>query len=448
MEQKRHILIVDDDVDLANLLAQAVNDDSDVYDVKVARDVDGAMVQVQRAQTAQRPFDLVITDIKMLGLSGLELLEALASIAPATKTITMTAYTSPELAERAHELNVFAYLTKPFVLSEFRQIVRSALFPTAAETQPVSKPSAEVSVAQRVAIGEQLATLRTMTGTTIAFLMRADGTVLAADSPEADTHIADLCAALVEAQRAVARQMAHAFGQDCTIRQSYYGTETYSVCTYRLDDNHVIAVVFGPAVKEGQVWYYVREAAKQVQRLLALEPKEPMQKGSARTGDVFDMLDRYFPERRSTRAPARRASPPFAAAPEVPPSQNQDEPAPLGPTSQVQDAPIGDLPLPKEIDWTVSSDMTWDQIVASTDQGFSGLTLEQAQQQGLVGTELLQGQQPPSDSGPAPVSLPVDDIDWDAPVDLDWDDIATHTDQGFTGLSLEEARKRGLIGDL
>jgi hypothetical protein len=92
--------------------------------------------------------------------------------------------------------------------------------------------------------------------------------------------------------------------------------------------------------------------------------------------------------------------------------------------------------------------MTWDQIVASTDQGFSGLTLEQAQQQGLVGTELLQGQQPPSDSGPAPVSLPVDDIDWDAPVDLDWDDIATHTDQGFTGLSLEEARKRGLIGDL
>jgi hypothetical protein len=48
----------------------------------------------------------------------------------------------------------------------------------------------------------------------------------------------------------------------------------------------------------------------------------------------------------------------------------------------------------------------------------------------------------------APVPLPVDDIDWDAPVDLNWDDIATQTDQGFTGLGLEEARKRGLIGEL
>jgi CheY-like chemotaxis protein len=450
MDQKRHILIVDDDVDLANLLAQAVNDDSGVYDVKVARDVDGAMVQVQKAQTAQQPFDLVITDIKMLGLSGLELLEALATIAPATKTITMTAYTSPELAERAHQLNVFAYLTKPFVLSEFRQIVRGALFPTATETQPEIKPStAEVTAAQQVAIGEQLATLRVMTGTNNAFLMRADGTVLAADSLEPDTDIADLCAALVAAQRTVAEQMSRAFGQDCAIRQNYYGTETYSICCYRLDDNYAIAVVFGPAVKEGQVWYYMREAAKQMQRLLDLESAEPAPRGSVPAGSVFEMLDRYFPDGKRSRASTRRVSAPqLTTAAQEAPVRQQDAPASTGPSTPAEDAPIPELPLPKEIDWTVSSDVTWDQIIAGTDQGFSGLTLEQAQQQGLVGAELLEGQQSPPASAPVPAPLPVDDIDWDAPVALDWDDIATHTDQGFAGLSLEEARKRGLIGDL
>jgi DNA-binding response OmpR family regulator len=449
MDQKRHILIVDDDVDLANLLAQAVNDDSDAYDVKVARDVDGAMVQVQRAQTAQQPFDLVITDIKMLGLSGLELLEALATIAPATKTITMTAYTSPELAERAHQLNVFAYLTKPFVLSEFRQIVRSALFPTAAETQPETEPSTEVSAAQQVAIGDQLATLRVMTGTTIAFLMRADGTVLAADSLQADMDIAELCAALVGAQRTVAEEMGRAFGQACTIRQNYYGTETHSICCYRLDDNYAIAVVFGPAVKEGQVWYYVREAAKQVQRVLNIESGEPTPKGSARAGNVFDMLDHYFPEGKRTRTPTRRASssqPTIVA--EATPVQLQEAPTLAGPPTPVQDATVAELPLLKEIDWNAPSDLTWDQIVADTDQGFSGLTLEQAQQQGLVGTEILQGQQLTPGHEPVPAPLPVDDIDWDAPVDLNWDDIASQTDQGFAGLSLEEAKKRGLIGEL
>ena len=448
MDQKRHILIVDDDVDLADLLAQAVNDESDVYDVKVARDVDGAMVQVQKAQTAQRPFDLVITDIKMLGLSGLELLEALASIAPATKTITMTAYTSPELAERAHELNVFAYLTKPFVLSEFRQIVRSALFP-AAEAQPEPKPSAELSVAQQVAIVEELATLRAMAGTTIAFLMRADGTVIAADSPAGDTDIAGLCGALLEAQAAVTAQMARAFGQDCLVRQNYFGTETNNVCTYRLDANYVVAVVFGPAVKEGQVWYYVREAAKKLQRLLVPEPEPALPESTTPGDDLFDILDQYFPQRRRARAMSSEAPVvELAAASEPAPAQDQVPVEPSEPSTQVEDSPTAEPALLREIDWNMSSPLTWDQIVATTDQGFSGLTLEQAQQQGLVGANLVQGEQSTPNTEPSPKALPVDKIDWDAPVNLDWDEIATHTDQGFAGLSLEEARKQGLIGEI
>ena len=140
-EQQRHILIVDDDVELSALLAQAVGDMSDSYDVKTAQDVDEAMVRVRKFQSLQRAFDLVITDIKMTGLSGLELLELLNSVAPQTRAIVMTAYNSAELAERAQELDVYAYLTKPFVLSELRRIVQSAL---------LSKPSLLSSFTARI----------------------------------------------------------------------------------------------------------------------------------------------------------------------------------------------------------------------------------------------------------------------------------------------------------
>ena len=138
-DPKKHILIVEDDFELCELLAQAVRDQSDAYDVRPTRNVDEAMALVRKFQERQRAFDLVITDVQMTGLSGLELLEVLNSVSPETKTIVMTAYNSADLAERAQELNVYAYLTKPFVTSELRRIVRNAI-------QTPGEPSADSGV--------------------------------------------------------------------------------------------------------------------------------------------------------------------------------------------------------------------------------------------------------------------------------------------------------------
>jgi hypothetical protein len=42
----------------------------------------------------------------------------------------------------------------------------------------------------------------------------------------------------------------------------------------------------------------------------------------------------------------------------------------------------------------------------------------------------------------------VDEIDWEISADLNWDEIVTGADQGFTGMSFDEARKNGLVDDL
>ena len=72
-------------------------------------------------------FDVVITDFKMPGMNGAELLEHLKRLCPETKVMILTAY-SAELNKRtAMELGACGYIEKPFVVDEIRNLVRVAL---------------------------------------------------------------------------------------------------------------------------------------------------------------------------------------------------------------------------------------------------------------------------------------------------------------------------------
>ena len=63
----------------------------------------------------------------MPGTSGLELIQRVKAIAPATLTILITAYGSGEVEQAAHRLNVRHYMAKPFPLVELKRVVQDAL---------------------------------------------------------------------------------------------------------------------------------------------------------------------------------------------------------------------------------------------------------------------------------------------------------------------------------
>jgi len=73
---------------------------------------------VRRCKT--EPFDLLITDLKMPGMSGLVLIRHVRSLCPQIRTILITAYGSAESAIEALRLGVSDYMVKPFRLSELR----------------------------------------------------------------------------------------------------------------------------------------------------------------------------------------------------------------------------------------------------------------------------------------------------------------------------------------
>jgi DNA-binding response OmpR family regulator len=75
----------------------------------------------------QEPFDLVLSDIKMPRISGIDLLLEVRKRKMDTEVILITAYASVETAVEALRGHAFDYIEKPFALAEFRQRVRRAM---------------------------------------------------------------------------------------------------------------------------------------------------------------------------------------------------------------------------------------------------------------------------------------------------------------------------------
>ncbi|OGP72140.1 MAG: hypothetical protein A2W09_02695 [Deltaproteobacteria bacterium RBG_16_50_11] len=72
-------------------------------------------------------FDLVITDLKMRGLKGLDLLEETKKVLPLTPVIIITAFGTIESAIQAMKMGAFDYITKPFQMDELKLTVKKAL---------------------------------------------------------------------------------------------------------------------------------------------------------------------------------------------------------------------------------------------------------------------------------------------------------------------------------
>mgnify|MGYP001163169413 CR=1 FL=1 len=75
----------------------------------------------------QQPFDMLLTDYNLRGMTGLKLVELLRQRGVQVPTVLVTAYDSPEVRKEARALNIDAYITKPFFMDELVGTVRRLL---------------------------------------------------------------------------------------------------------------------------------------------------------------------------------------------------------------------------------------------------------------------------------------------------------------------------------
>jgi DNA-binding NtrC family response regulator len=122
MKKKATLLLVDDDRAMREMLRALF--ESNGYEVEEAESTDSAL-----EQAANHEFDVVLSDIRMPGRSGLQLVSELHRIRPQTPVVLMTAFGSMESAVEAMRVGAQDYITKPFeseaVLLTLRRVLET-----------------------------------------------------------------------------------------------------------------------------------------------------------------------------------------------------------------------------------------------------------------------------------------------------------------------------------
>ncbi len=118
---KRPVILVVDDEEIARNNLEHILEKED-YTVVVAKN---GMEAVEKIETSV--FDVVLTDLKMEKVNGIDVLEKTKSKYPDTQVIMITAYAAVDTAIEAMKRGAFHYIAKPFRLEEVRSTVKQAL---------------------------------------------------------------------------------------------------------------------------------------------------------------------------------------------------------------------------------------------------------------------------------------------------------------------------------
>ncbi len=115
-----HILVIDDEEVIRNLLTDVLTDAG--YKVMAVANAEEALEKVKEA-----PFEVVITDLMMPGMGGIEVLRKVKKVDSDISVIVMTGYATVETAVEAMREGAYDYLSKPFNTAEIEIVVGKAL---------------------------------------------------------------------------------------------------------------------------------------------------------------------------------------------------------------------------------------------------------------------------------------------------------------------------------
>lgn len=115
-DKKKTILVIDDDQSILSIFEYILNEAG--YETVTAVDGYNAIEKVKNTK-----FDLVFTDVKMPGLSGIDTYKEIRKLDPKLLVVMMTGYSVDELLKEAFELGAYGVIYKPFDMEEVLSII-------------------------------------------------------------------------------------------------------------------------------------------------------------------------------------------------------------------------------------------------------------------------------------------------------------------------------------
>jgi DNA-binding response OmpR family regulator len=264
-----HILIVDDEPKVGFFLKKSLELSQKRCRVSTARSGKGALKIIGNSKV-----DLLITDLRMPGLSGLELIQRVKKSSPETQTILITAYGNDEVRAEARRLEVYRYVAKPFNVRDFTGVVDQALKEIAL-TRPEFTIFSDKSFERMTA---RLEELRADVDAQCAYLADMQGQCLVEVGPTESVD-STMLLTLLAGGFATSAELARQFNGGKATNLSYQEGEHYDIYSANVGESLIITMLFDRSVQKsrvGMVWLYTRRAIDDLQTLLStLDSESP-----------------------------------------------------------------------------------------------------------------------------------------------------------------------------
>lgn len=375
MADAKQILVVDDHFEMLEFLRSMLelsNQDCEVLAVPSAEE---GLLELRRAQ-----FDLLITDVRLPGMSGFDLVRRVKALGRDLPVIMITAYSSSQGKKEATELGVYKYFQKPLDTDNVLTAVHTALHGESAKLPvPVLPVAATPDTAVSDDLQRRLDSLRVDTGAVQLTLASTIGEILFSAGDGSDFDLQKLMGI-------VADNLSHSFlladelGADEPFTLQYHVGGDFEFYCANVGRGHFLTLFFDVAARRGRIgtiWVFTQRAIKDLLTMLPALGVAPSERQAVEVA-VEPQLIEEADTAPSLELPQSESDPtPSEESEEPPPADYLD----IEPDELMDLLAGGNTAADKAADL----DAFWDATMPTDGAESSrGISLEEALQRGLV----------------------------------------------------------------
>ncbi len=374
MADAKQILVVDDHFEMLEFLRSMLelsNQDCEVLAVPSAEE---GLLELRRSQ-----FDLLITDVRLPGMSGFDLVRRVRALGREMPVIMITAYSSHQGKKEAADLGVYRYFQKPLDTDSVLTAVHTALHGESVTLPPPKLVVPASATAVSNDLQRRLDSLRVDTGAMHLTLASTVGEILfsAGDGRQFD---------LKKLTGIVADNLSHSFlladelGAAEPFTLQYHMGDDFEFYCANVGRSHFLTLFFDMAARRGRIgtiWVFTQRAIKELRLMLPSLPKAPV----AIVPEVVEEV---------ATAPETAVSP----TPNPTPTPPAEEPPPATDYLDIDPDELMDLLSGANVRLkeTAELDAFWDTSSADdANDNMQGISLEEALQRGLIDFDDKQG---------------------------------------------------------
>ena len=389
MTDVKQILVVDDHFEMLEFLRSMLETSNHDYQVLGVPSAEEGFFELRRT-----PFDLVITDVRLPGMSGFELVRRVKAIRPDIPIVMITAYSSTQGKREAESLGVYRYFQKPLDTGTLLAAVHTALYGeqefAEEEVEPATATDrSAVTVAAENQVRARLNSLRSDTGAAQVVLADAAGKVIytiGADSGFDPVRLAQIMARTLENSLLLADELQSME----PLMIQYQSGEQADLYSANIGRDYFVMLCFTRQARRGRIgtiWIFAQRAVSDLRDLLrelpeagalGTGPLEPAGSEIARTAGEVKEEEEAASVQAQTEAEA-------APAEEVAEATGEESPAEAL-LAEIDGSELAHLLENGEVEADgVDLDAFWEAAMSEEDVLPSGgLSLQEARERGLI----------------------------------------------------------------